>query len=108
MAAYPSFAQLMGSSEEILDDVQVDRAVNGSVKSRAFYSAKKRRFTLKHVLDNTDVNTLLSFYDSYRLSSNTFTWARDSTSYTVLFEAPPSVKALARGYNEVEVRLVQQ
>ena len=108
MATYPSFGQLVGSTAEWVDDLQIDRAVNGSVKARAFYTAKKRRFVLQHLLNKADVGTLQTFYDTYRLVANTMTWAGDSVAYTVLFDGPPSVKPIGGPYSKVEVRLVEQ
>jgi hypothetical protein len=114
VATYPStYLQLIGSTEESVDDIQIDRAANGTTKVRAFYTARKRKWTLKHVLTATDLNALLSFYDTNRTSANTFTWTRDATSYTVLFAEPPQYETLKPGATtvglfSVTVRLVQQ
>lgn len=108
MATYPSLAQLVGSTAEWVDDLQVDRAVNGSAKARAFYTAKKRRFILRHILTSTDVGTLQTFYDTNRLAANSLTWSGDGVAYTVLFDGPPKVKPMGGLYSEVEVRLVEQ
>lgn len=113
MATYGSFSQLITSTEEGIDDIKIDRAANGAVKARAFFSGRKRRWTLRHLLNATDLATLLSFYDSYRTTANTFTWVRDGTSYTVLFEGPPQYDVVKPGATTVglfavTVRLVQQ
>lgn len=108
MATYPSFGQLVGSTAEWVDDLQIDRAVNGSAKVRAFYTAKKRRFVLKHVLSKADVGTLQTFYDTNRLAANTLTWSADGVSYTVLFDGAPRVTPHGSVYSDVEVRLVEQ
>jgi hypothetical protein len=114
VATYPStYLQLVGSSEEGVDDIKIDRATNGAVKARAFFTARKRRFRLKHALNATDLNALLTFYDTYRTTANTFTWVRDGTSYTVLFEEPPQYETLKPGGTTVglfavTVKLVQQ
>ncbi len=113
MAAYPTLSQLASSSEEFVDDLVLDRATNGTVKARSFYSARKRRWKLKHVLSATDLATLLTFYDTNRLTANTFTWERDATSYTFLFDGPPQYEitrpgpAASRLYT-VTVEMVQQ
>jgi hypothetical protein len=114
MATYPStYLQLKDSTEEGVDGLQLDRAVNGSVKARAFFTARKRKWRLKHVLNATDLNALLSFYDTNRTAANTFTWVRDGASYTVLFEGPPQYETLKPGGTTVglfavTVNLVQQ
>lgn len=114
MATYPSsYLQLKDSTEEGVDGIQLDRAVNGSVKGRAFFTARKRKWKLKHVLNATDLNALLSFYDTNRTAANTFTWVRDGASYTVLFEEPPQYEVVKPGLTtvglfSVTVKLVQQ
>ena len=108
MAAYPSLAQLVGSTEEWVDDVEVDRAVGGSTKARSFFPAKKRRFTIKHVLTAADRSTLQTFYNTNRALAVTLTWTGDSQAYTCLFEQAPRLDYIGGGLAKVEVRLVEQ
>jgi len=107
MAAYPTFGQSKGSTEEWIDDIQIDRAADGTPRLRSFYTFKKKLFNLRHLLNAADVSTLQSFYDSYRLVLNTFTWQRDGLIYTVYFDGVPSIKSVGGGWHEVEVRLTQ-
>jgi hypothetical protein len=108
MAAYPSFPQLIGSVEEWVDDVVLDRAVGGGVKSRSFFSAKKRRFLLKHTLDSTDRGTLQTFYDTNRALAITLVWAGNGQTYTCLFESAPKIEYLNGILANIEVRLAEQ
>lgn len=117
MASYPSYPQLVGSVEEWVDDLVADRAVNGSVKVRAMFTTRKRRFLLKHRLTTAQVytsyggsaaNALQTFYDTNRLLAVTFTWTGDSTSYTCLFARPPKLSWDNVGLADVEVELLQQ
>jgi hypothetical protein len=108
VATYGTWGQLVGSTEEWVDDIVVDRAANGATKARAFFSAKKRRWTLKHLLTATEYGTLQTFYDTYRATANTFVWSGDGATYTVLFDGAPSVSHLGAMRSEVTVRLVQQ
>ena len=89
MATLVAYSQLVGSTEEGVDGIQMDRAVNGTVKVRSFFSGRKRKWKLKHLLTGTELNALLSFYDTNRVAENTFTWTRDATAYTVFFDGPP-------------------
>lgn len=108
MAAYPSFTQLLGSTEEGVDDVTLDRAVDGSVKARGFYTARKRRFKLRHFLTSSERATLQTFYDTNRLLTVTLTWVPDGQTYTCLFQGPPSWDFSPGGGNAtVDVTLVQ-
>lgn len=107
-ATYPSFPQLVGSTQEFLDDVVVDQAVNGAVKVRGFFSGRKSRFVLKHHLVATDLATLLAFYDANRLLTVAMTWALDGNAYTCLFNGAPKVSPGDGTGSDVMVGLVQQ
>jgi hypothetical protein len=113
MATYGTFPQLISSTEEGIDDIKIDRATNGAVKARSFFAVRKRRWKLRHLLNATDLATLLSFYDSYRTAANTFVWVRDGSTYTVLFEGPPQYETVKPGATTVglfavTVQFVQQ
>ena len=108
MAAYPSYPQLLGSIRKPVDDLTVDRAVDGSAKSRAFYTARKFEFTLKHQLNASDLAGLLSFYDTNRKLSVTLTWQGDSSTASCLFRGAPDIRPLDRGWSDVTVELAEQ
>lgn len=109
MANYPTSSampQVLGSSEEWLDDLTVDQAVGGGARVRAMYPAKKRRFIVKHWCSAADRATLQTFYDTNRLLTFTFTWAVDAANYTVLFEvAPKFTNTNSPIQSDCEVRL---
>jgi len=107
MAAYPLTNVLRkGSQEEWLDDIVADRTVNGSVKVRALYSAKKRRFILRHLLNATERASLQTFYDANRLLNITLVWPVDGVTYTCVFAKAPN---LSHGsvLSDVDVELLQ-
>lgn len=92
MAAYPTFAYnpSQSSTEEMLDDVQIDRASNGAAKGRAFYTTPKMKFTVVHEgLSAAEKATLMAFYAANRALEVDFLWVADSVTYTVIFSAPP-------------------
>lgn len=108
MAAYPAFPQMVGGSDEAwVDDLTADRAVNGSVKVRAFYSEKKRVFTVAHVLTNTDLATLRTFYDANRLLPVDLTWVRDGQTYSCVFAGAPRISYIDRNLARVQVQLLE-
>lgn len=117
MASYPSYPQLVDSREEWVDDVVADRAVAGGVKVRAFFTARKRRFILKHRLTKAQVytdylgtaaNALATFYDANRLATVDLTWTPNGVSYTCLFAGAPRVTWINPNVADVEVELLQQ
>lgn len=117
MAAYPAYKQLLGSTEEWVDDLVADRAVNGAVKVRGFYADKKRRFLLKHRLTKAQIytdylgtaaNALQTFYTANRALTVTLTWTPDGQTYTCLFARAPRVSFISPDVADVDVELLQQ
>lgn len=110
MAAYPTFdcGQAIGSTEDILDDLQVDRASNGTPRIRAFYSATKKQFSVLHPYATSAEKVALdAFYAANRLISFTFVWAGDGATYTCYFAAPPRRVPVAGVYWEITSEMVQ-
>lgn len=92
MAAYPTFTYnpSQSSEETILDDLQLDRASNGTPKVRAMYTAPKKMFTVVHeALTAAERSTLMTFYNTNRLLQVTFLWKADNVTYTCIFTGPP-------------------
>jgi len=78
--AYPTFTYAISqdSSETTLDDLQIDRASNGTPKGRAFYTVPKMQFELVHQgMSSAEKATLKAFYAANRTTSFTFVWAGD-------------------------------
>lgn len=108
MPSYPSFAQLRASEEQTLDDIVIDRAVNGTPKSRAFYTARKKIFRIRHkCLLAADKATLNTFYETNRLLNFDFTWNADSVLYSCRFAGPIKYTLAAGGRWEADVNMVQ-
>lgn len=92
MAAYPDFDQVIGSSREFLDDLQVDEAVDGSARSRAFFPAVKVRLRLVHKMTEAEIDTLMTFYNANRvLPSVDVQWKCDGPIYVCVFAGPPQI-----------------
>lgn len=106
MAAYPSFAQTMSSTESYEDNILLDRASNGALYGRAMWTGAKRKFQIEHDLTSADAATMRTFYATNRALPVSFTWAGDAGTYTCLFEAPPSYTPLGLGWH-VRVQLVE-
>jgi len=107
MAAYPFVSVLRrGSQEEWVDDIVTDRTVNGSVKVRALYPAKKRRFILRHLFNATERASLQTFYDANRLLNITMVWPVDSVTYTCVFSKAPHMSH-GSVLSDVDVELLQ-
>lgn len=110
MSTYPTFGcgQAIGSTEDILDDLQVDRASNGTPRIRAIYSATKRQFSVLHPCATAAEKAALdAFYAANRLISFSFVWAGDGVTYTCYFAAPPKRTPVLGVYWEITCEMVQ-
>ena len=110
MATYPTFADTpsRNSRERLLDDLQVDRATNGTPKVRALYTTPKKAFTVVHEQASAaEKATLDAFYSANRLLPITFVWAADGLTYTCLFASPPVPELAAALRWTITVDLIQ-
>jgi len=94
VASYPltTLGLRIGSDEEWIDDLVSDRSINGSVKVRALYSGKKKKFLLVHLLNSAQRITLETFYDTNRLLVVTLLWPPDGVTYSCLFAKAPRLR----------------
>lgn len=91
MAAYPSYKISPSSSKTPITGVKVDVMEDGSVAARCFYTTPTYRFNIVHKdLPFADVSNLLQFYENNKTLQVTLTWPSDGSTYSVLFEKPPS------------------
>lgn len=109
MASYPAFDQLLGSTHTPFDDLTIDRAIDGSAKGRRFYTTRKDRFMLKHLLTLAQRDTLLAFYDANWTLAIDFVWDGDRETYSnMLFSDVPKFTYLGGGRIAAEVSLEAQ
>lgn len=107
MAAYPNIGQTTQSRESWIDDVQIERASNGSARGRALFAGRKLALQVAHVVERSDVATLLAFYDSNRLLPVDVTWAGDGVTRSMLFDSSPDVQPEGGTLWRVTSRLVE-
>jgi len=103
--AYPSFDQMLKSTEQWIDDVAIDRSISLAARGRSFATAKKKGFTLIHQLTATQWATLETLYDANRILRVTLTWNRDGNSYVCFFNGPPKYVFLSPTVLDVTVML---
>ena len=107
MAAYPSLGQTSQSRESWADDVQIERASNGTARGRALFAGRKLELQIAHVVERSDVATLLSFYDTNRLLPVDVTWAGDGVTRAMLFAGAPGVQTEGGTLWRVTCRMVE-
>lgn len=83
--AYPSFAQMVGSSARVQAGRVVTRDTGGAARASSLWDGVKRSFALKHQLTTSDLATLQAFYAANLTTSFTLTWAEDGATYTCVF-----------------------
>lgn len=104
---YPTAGIQWGAKETIGADRQIDRASNGTVRARMFYSTPKRTFDFVHQIDSADLATFKSFYATNLTTSFAFLWAGDGQTYTCIFATEPVYTPQAVGWTTVNVTLAQ-
>ena len=108
MAFYPGhpsdatagkFGQETSSVEVVQDSILVDYATNGKLRQRGFYNTPPKSYTVIHVLNTTDRNTLIQFYIDNRFLVFNFYFKHDSTTHTsCMFTAAPTESSLGSGF----------
>jgi len=93
--AYPNFPQELDSSVNFIDGIVYERAEGGELRKRVLFEGVKREFTIVHILNKDDKETLVQFYLDNKDKSFSFTWAGDETTYTVQFIGPIQCTPLA-------------
>jgi len=110
VANYPAFPQRLGSVRETLDDLRLERAIDGTGYGRALFAATKSRFTVLHVLTYANLATLEAFYQAQRNVQFDIVWQGEGdVTYTgLLFEEPVRKTELGAGWVAVESRIAQK
>jgi hypothetical protein len=84
MAQFPVFMFDSESTEEWIDDLQLDRATNGAARGRALYAARKLRIRAAYkALTTAQRAQIEAHYDAHRGADFAFVWR--GTTYTVAY-----------------------
>ncbi|MDR2173665.1 MAG: hypothetical protein LBE32_05620 [Burkholderiales bacterium] len=98
MNQYPGFKQLFGSKADSADGVIIDRAADGSLRSRSTWDKRRRVFAFRHAMTQAQYDGLLDFYDAHRGTDAEFdfVWAADKRTYRCIFTAPPKEEVIEK------------
>jgi hypothetical protein len=109
MNTYPVLKQARESKEAGSTGRQIDRASNGAVKARSFYTSVKKTFNLVHPgIADADKAAHQAFEAANRNIPFLFVWDADGATYTCLFgEGAPSYVPIAGGRWDIAVQLVE-
>jgi len=101
MALYPLGPLGIATQIGILDDMQVDRSIDGTPRFRGFYTAARREYVIDHQsLTPAEAATFWSWYGTYR-GGVAFQIAPDANDQAalvnVMISGPPRVRYLGKG-----------
>ena len=98
MAAYPSYAVILDSSQGLESGIDDDFAQAGSQHSRIFHSQQYYRYRLYHALTLAQFNSLLATYTAGKRDTYTLTYhaVSPAVTYSVKFTSPPEITSNIR------------
>jgi hypothetical protein len=82
----------LATTDDFVDDVRIDRAVDGTGRARSFYSVTKTHISARlSSLTQTELNQFLGFYSTHRSVQFLLPWppCGGSTTLPVMFATPP-------------------
>jgi hypothetical protein len=110
MATYPNLPiDVEGSDQSPVDAIDIDKWPNGGLRGRSYITTGRRRWILKHIVNDTDRATIKAFYDTNRLRVDvSYVSAFDGATYNnILITAPPDYKPMPGGNWTVIVAMRQ-
>jgi hypothetical protein len=109
MATYPTLPTAYGSDFKPINDIEIDRAADGTAYVRSFFSASRGSASVKHPrLTAADKATLDAFYATNRLLEFDYVSPADGVSRSCVFKGAPAytVRPGARYDASVEIEQV--
>ena len=85
MSAYPKIPQHVDSAEANYDNIAVDRATSGRVRSRVLGDRVRKSFSVVHVCTEEQKDEIARFYDDNRGKTFDFEWRGDKKTYECIF-----------------------
>lgn len=109
MATYPTYPQHVSSTARLRDDIEIDRARNGSVRALASYTAPKWEFEVIHAaLTHAERTTLIAFYAANRLLPVDYASDHTRATHVCQMVEPPEFIALGAGLFRARTKLVER
>lgn len=109
MSSYPKLGQSIASTETRLNGKIIDRATNGAVRARSYYSQDKKLFNVVHSVITTAQKAIIEdFYTANKDSDFDFMWVLDGNNYICMFaDTPMNFEIINIGYWNAEVFLME-
>lgn len=108
MATYPSYTQHVTCRAIEIGGVELDRAGNGAVRGRSFWTVTTYEFDIIHpVLLLAERDALRALYLANRLLNVDFYSDETRATHSCLFDGPPQFKPLGASQFRAVVKLVE-
>jgi hypothetical protein len=110
MTTFPTIANpSIQTPTTVKDPALKSDLINGMQVSRARYTRVLRKWALKwNALADTDLQTLLTFYDTVKGGSASFTWADEfGNNYTVRFDSEINHESVAESLSSASFDLAE-
>jgi len=105
---YPiNLPQVIGSSFNEESGAVVSRSINGRPRIRNNFSQVWRTGTIVHELSQSELDSLMTFYNDNKSIAFTFTYQADNVTYSCQFEKAPQAKPVLGGRYDVSVFIIE-
>jgi len=105
---YPiNLPQVIGSSFNEESGAVVSRSINGRPRIRNNFSQVWRTGTIVHELSQSELDSLMTFYNTNRAIAFQFTYQADAVTYSCQFEKSPVAKPVLGGRYDVSVFIIE-
>ena len=108
MALYPiDIPQLIGTSFSPVDGTEIERSISGRPRIRNYYSQTWREGEIVHECNQSQLDSLTTFYNDNRGIVFTFTYSADSVTYNCQFTSALFSTPILGGFYDVKVSIVE-
>lgn len=109
MATYPAYRQHVTSVARKVDDIQIDRAGNGTARARAFFTVPKYVFEVIHpALTEAERAAIEAFYLANRLLPVDFASDFTGATHVCLMDGPPEFIPLGASRYRGRIKMVEK
>lgn len=106
MATYPTLPVRHGADPKPINQVEIDRAEDGTGYARSFYSADKMHFSLEHPwLTTAQKAALDAFYSANRLLDFDYESPASGMTHTCIFAKAPAYEYHRPGFWTARVEM---
>ena len=108
MAQYPiNLPQVIGTSFNEESGAVVSRSINGRPRIRNNFSQIWRTGEIIHDLSQSELDSLMTFYNANKAVAFTFIYQADNVTYSCQFASSPISRPILGGRYDVKVLIIE-